>query len=377
MDHTPLDPTTFSPAAQKALAPGPGRMMAARGMVPLPRPAEMVSLLYQLELDPEVAIANAARATAGGLPEKVLSGALADPAIDPRVLHWLAPRCLQTPPLLERLITAAAVADDTIVALASRADSSGIEVIATNEQRLLRAPAIIAAMYTNPKARMSTVDRAVELAIRNDVKVDGIAAWDELVRLIKSGAGGTSPADDSAFAQVTAGIFELDDTPLAGGDAEALQVSADGELVDQKPPEVDEKKVPISKLSMVAKMRLAMMGNAVARAVLVRDHNKMVAVAAIKAPGVSDAEAARHAGNPALADDVIRYIASRRDWTRLYSVKIHLVMNPKTPLPEATRMLPHLRDKEMKNVAKSKGVPSAVAAQARKLLSQRTSGGKR
>jgi hypothetical protein len=56
---------------------------------------------------------------------------------------------------------------------------------------------------------------------------------------------------------------------------------------------------------------------------------------------------------------------------------MHLVLNPKTPLPEATRFLPHLRDKDLKSVAKSKGVPSAVAAQARKLMSQRTTGGKR
>ena len=48
MEHTALDPTTLSPAAQKALAPGGGRLMAARGLVPLPRPAELLSVLYQL-----------------------------------------------------------------------------------------------------------------------------------------------------------------------------------------------------------------------------------------------------------------------------------------------------------------------------------------
>jgi hypothetical protein len=265
-----------------------------------------------------------------------------------------------------------------VVSLAARADAGAVDLIAENEQRLLRAPEIIAAMYANPRARMSTVDRAVELAIRNGVKVDGIAAWDELSRVILSGAATLSTeADDAAFAHVAAGVAELDETELTGGDAEALQLGADGELIAHAAPVVDEKKVPINKLSMVAKIRLASMGNAVARGILVRDPVKAVALAAIKAPAVSESEAARYSGNPTLTDDVVRYIANRRDWTKLYSVKMHLVMNPKTPLPEATRMLPHLRDKDLRVVSKSKGVPSAVSAQARRLIAQRSPGAKK
>jgi hypothetical protein len=378
MDHAPLDPSTLSPAAQKALAAGPSRMMAARGMVALQRPGELVSVLYQLSLDADEGLAAAARVTINGLPEKIVATALTDPSVDPRVLDWLAPRCVQAPVLHELLITSPSVADDTIVALAARADAGAVDLIAQNEQRMLREPKIIAAMYANPRARMSTVDRAVELAIRNQVKVDGIAAWDELARVILSGAATPSTAsDDAAFAQAAAGIAELDEGSLTGGDAEALQVGDDGELIAHAAPAVDEKKVPISKLSMVAKIRLATMGNAVARAVLVRDPVKAVALAAIKASGVSDSEAARHAGNPTLVDDVVRYIAGRRDWTRLYSVKMHLVMNPKTPLPESTRMLPHLRDKDLRTISKSKGVPSAVAAQAKRLIAQRAPGAKK
>ncbi|KAB2899568.1 MAG: hypothetical protein F9K40_10130 [Kofleriaceae bacterium] len=37
-------------------------------------------------------MAAAANATADGMPEKVLGGALADPDLEPVVLDWLAPR---------------------------------------------------------------------------------------------------------------------------------------------------------------------------------------------------------------------------------------------------------------------------------------------
>ncbi len=372
--HTPLDVTRLSPAAQKALAPGATRMMAARGLVPLPRPGELLSVLYQLGTEVDANLANAARATAEGLPEKIVAGALAEPDVDPRVLDWIAPRCAASPALHDALVASPSVADQTIVSLAAAGDARAVDLIATNELRLLRCPAIIAAMYGNARARMSTVDRAVELAIHNKVKVEGIAAWDDLVKMLESGAGAVDPGDDEIFSQAAQELLAMDDTALTTGDAEAPQIGADGELIQQAAPKVDEKKVPIGKLKMASKMRLASIGNATARAALIRDPLKQVALAAISAQGVTDIEAARYAGQAGLADDVIRYIAGRRDWTRLYGVKVSLVMNPKTPLPEVTRMLPHLRDKDLRNVAKSKGIPSAVAAQARKLISQRTPG---
>ena len=54
--------------------------------------------------------------------------------------------------------------------------------MATNEVRLLRTPAIVGALYMNPRARMFTVDRLVELAARNSAADPGIPRWDDVVR---------------------------------------------------------------------------------------------------------------------------------------------------------------------------------------------------
>jgi hypothetical protein len=373
LTHSPLPADAIarlSPAAQKALAPGPGRMMAARGLLPLPRPAELATVLYQLAVS-DSNVASGANATADGMPEKVLAGALGDPDIDPLVLDWLAPRARKSPALFEALVLSPRVADETIVWLAASGGVREVDLLADNEQRLLRCPDIIAAMYANPQARMSTVDRAVELAVRNNVKVTGISAWDELVRVM---AGGTAeaPADtDAAFAQAMTGIADVSDASVVAASADESFEIAEGE---DKKPAVDEKKVPINKLSVPAKMRLAALGNAFARSLLIRDPMRLVAVAAIKAPGVSDLEVAKYAGNHALDNDVIRYIAGRRDWTRLYGIKKSLCMNPKTPIAESSKMLIHLRDNDLRMLAKSKGVPSAVVAQVRKLIAQRSGG---
>jgi hypothetical protein len=349
--------------------------MAARGIVPLPSPGELVTVLYQLAFDADTALAGSAIATVDGLPEKVLAGAVADAGVDVNVLDWLSRRISTHGPLMDALLANAAVADETIAHLAGKVGAREIDAIAQNERRLLRHPEIIGAMYTNPKARMSTVDRAVELAVRNQVRVPGLAVWDEVARAIAGGAV-ANPEDDAAFAYAATAATESDDSALTKGDVEALTVDENGQLVAQE-PEVEPEKVPIDKLSIPGKIRLATLGNAFARAVLVRDPLKMVAMAAIKSPGVTDMEAARYASNSGLCDDVIRYIAGRREWTRLYGIKLSLVCNPKTPLPEATKILPVLREKDLRNVAKSKGVPTAVAAQALKLAKARAAGGKK
>jgi hypothetical protein len=363
--HGPLDTSRMSAAAQRALAPGPGRVMAARGLLPL-APADQVAVLYQLSLAPESGLAQSARATAAGLPEKLLAGTLAQPT-DPRVLDFFAHLITDQPAVFDAIAMNPSVADSTIATLAARAGSREVDQIAQHEQRLLRHPEIIAAMYMNRRARMSTIDRVVELAVRNHVRVPGLAAWDEVARAL-TGATPTPPEADAVFADLVTGEGR-DDSALTTGDAEqvvpedevhpvAAHAHGDGD---------DDERV----LTIPMKIRLATIGDAVERAKRIRDPVRLVAMAAIKSPGVSDIEAARYAGNQALAEDVIRYIAANRNWTKLYGVKVSLCRNPKAPLVETTRFLPFLRQKDLMSLSKSKSIPSAVAAQARKLIAQR------
>jgi hypothetical protein len=373
LDHTPLDPGALSPAAQKALAPGPGRMMASRGLVPL-QPKDQLSVLYQLAIDSDQAIAAGARATASGLPDKLIAGALADPSLDPRVLDLFARLVGAKPAGFEAIVGNPSTADQTVVTLAEIGGPREIDRIADNEQRLLRHPAIVTAMYKNKQARMSTVDRAVELAVRNHVRVPGLEAWDEIARALQ-GAPAASAENDALFA-LAADEASGDDSALTKGE---IQEVLDDDGNELPPPDVaaaaDPKKIPIDKLSVPAKIRLATLGNAFARAQLVRDPLKIVAMAAIKSPGVTESEAEHLAGNAQLAEDVIRYIAQKREWTQRYKAKLSLCRNPKTPVTDAMRLMPFLYDKDLNNMTKSKGIPSAVVAQARKLLAQRRSGG--
>jgi len=364
IERTPLPVTALSPAVQRALGPGPGKLMAARGIMPLP-PGDQLAVLYQLATGTEEALAQQARNTIISLPEKLLVGTLAT-ALDPRVLDLFAELVADKPAVTETLILNAVTADATVATIAGRAESREVDLIAQNEQRLLRHPEIIAAMYMNRRARMSTIDRVVELAVRNNVRVPGLAAWDEVARAITGGATLSTAEDDEKVARMLA---DTDDRGLTAGNPDELSP----ELVEAAQPAEPEVALDANNIprSIPAQIRLATLGNAVQRNFLIRSPLRPVAMAAVRSPAVKDIEVMRWAGNHALHEDVIRHIAGKREWTKSYNVKVLLCRNPKAPIAEITRMLPFLREKDLNTLSRSKGVPSAVAAQARKLVMQR------
>jgi hypothetical protein len=368
IEHTPLDVARLSPAAQKALGPGPGKMMASRGMAPLP-PVDQVSVLYQIALDADENLAKSARETAAKLPEGILAGALVNPSLDPRVIDFFAMQCGNRPAVFDALVGNPSIADETLATMAGKLGGREVDRIAANEQRMLRHPEIIAAMYMNKNARMSTVDRAVELAVRNNVRVPGLAAWDEIARALQAEKPQPGPEVDTLFA-IAATAIAVDDTKLTQGDGERVREEDEHEkdILEQT------KDIPYDKLTIPMKIRLASVGDAFWRGRLIRDPNRLIAMAAVKSPAVTEFEAARYASNHALSEDVIRHIASKREFTKVYGTKYALCRNPKTPIPEAMRILPFLREKDLQTISKSRGVPSAVVTQAKKLIMQRRGG---
>lgn len=368
--RTPLVPTSLGADAQRALASPATRMLAARGLVPVAVPRDLLGLIYQLGFDTDDRVKEAALNSARGLPETVLRGGLSDPAIDPRVLDffsWALAGAAAASAAIQLVLLNPAIDDDTVVELAGRVSQAEVDLIATNEQRLLRRPAIIAAMYGNRNARMSTVDRVVELAVRNGIRVAGIPAWEEICKVYTPNAGAIREVDPPVDDDETKDALFEHAVSLHAGQPEP-------EGGEGAPPAEEAATREIWALPVPMKIRLAMLGNAFDRAILIRDPKKVVAIAAVKSPGMTDAEVVKYAALSTLAEEVIGYIANRRDWTKLYSVKLSLVNNPKCPLGMALRLLPHLREKDVDALARSKGVPTALAAQARKLVMQRSSG---
>jgi hypothetical protein len=120
-------------------------------------------------------------------------------------------------------------------------------------------------------------------------------------------------------------------------------------------------------MGVAEKIKLAFLGSKEAREILVRDANRLIAVAAVKSPKIQETEIESITKSRAVCEDVLRQIASTKEWMKSYTVKLNLAGNSKTPVPIALNMLNHLRETDLRRIAKSKDVSSVVASQARRL----------
>ena len=365
----PLAPTELPEKLRRFAdpnAPVPAKTMAAKGLVPV-RGGDLVTLLVQLGADPEPSVADAARKSLRNMPDEVLLPAVGG-ELHPAVLHGLATSLYENEGVLEQIVEHPNVHPGTVERVARHASERICEIIATNQARLLDAPAIVESLYKNKHARMSTIDRLVELCARNGVRLEGIPSFDAHVKAIQ-GQLIPEPTDEPL---PTDTLFQ---EALAEDDGDATAVDID--KVDGSET-VKEKNKPLSfrirQMSISEKIRMAVVGDAAARSILLRDPNRMVSNAAINSPSMSEPEAAAIAHSKEVAEDILRIIANRKEWTRTYEVKRALTFNPKTPVGISMRFLSHMRPSDLKLLAKSRGVPNPLKTAAKQRLEKKMKG---
>jgi hypothetical protein len=370
-----IDVAKLPPQAARILdpkTPPAMRAMAAKGIAPGLKPVDMLAVVAILAESEDATLAATAQSTLDKLPPQLLNGALT-PDLHPGVLDVIGPRFATDMPMMERILALPQIALPTVACIAMKSREPVSELIATNEDRLLRHPEIIERLYMNKSTRMSTSDRMIELAARNQIDLPGIPAFKEAVLAISEEL---IPVD--APAEPTPEDLEFQE-------AVALAAEVEGVLEPEDVLKTDDetgKEVPVERVkplyarigSMKAsqKIRLAQTGGAAERELLVRDPDRRVAIAAVVNPNVQDNEITRVSASRNVSEDVLRHIAGDAKWTRHYAVKLNLVSNPRCPLTITSKLIPLLRENELKQLAKSKNVSSAVSKAAKQQLERKT-----
>lgn len=126
----------------------------------------------------------------------------------------------------------------------------------------------------------------------------------------------------------------------------------------------------IQAMSVSEKLDLAHRGSKEARSILIRDSNKLVQLAVVQSPKITEGEVLAIANNRQINDEVLKHISINRDWMKNYQVRIALASNPKTPLPIALRQIPFLRQKDLASLAISRSIPRALSVAAEQRLKQ-------
>jgi len=365
-----IDLSKLPGPAQKLLgggAPAPARLMASKGIIPGLKPADVVTVIAALTEDEDPKVAESAQATFEKLPPPMLAGALSAD-LEGAVIDKLAVAYATDADVVEKLLRLPSLGTEALEVLAERCNEKIGELIATNEQRLLKNPTVIEKLYMNKRVRMSTADRLLELAVRNGLELN-IAAFKEAAAAIKNElimeASPEPTPDDLLFAEADelarqAELGEEDDTHIVDDEGEE-------KLKDQFLPLYAQ----IAQMTVSQKIRRAQVGTAAERLLLVRDTNRLVSVAAVKSPAMREGEAQIIAASRNVSEEVLREIARNREFTRSYQVKINLTRNPRTPFTFASRIIPLLRDNDLRDMAKSKNVASAVRQAARQQLERK------
>ena len=370
----PIDVGALPPAAQKLLdagAPLPLRQMAARGIAPGLRPADALTVLVLLSESDVEAIATTARATLDKIPPPLLNGALGA-GLPAAVIDVIAPRYARDAAIMEKILMLPTIASSTVAVVAALASEPVSELIAVNEQRMIEHPAIIEKLYMNKATRMSTADRIIELAVRSGLDLKGIPAFKEAAAAIANeliAEPTLEPTPDDILFRETDETARASPVDLANKeDTHHLDEVTGEETVDDRFLPLHTK---LAQMSVTQKIRRAQLGTASERLLLVRDKNRLVASSAIRSPKIQENEVLLISTSRNISDEVLRIIASNREWTQSHQIKLNLVMNPRTPFVFSAKLIGFLREHELKALAKSKNVSGAISQAARQHLNRK------
>lgn len=363
-----IDIQKLPPQAQKILGPGappPMRMMAASGIVPGLKPQDVVCVVAVLTESDDAKVAEKARQTIRALPPPILNGALSAD-LEPAVVVLLADGYSSNAEVVEKLLRQPRIASAALEILAERADERIGELVATNEAALLENPSVIEKLYMNKRVRMSTADRILELAVRNGLELS-IPAFKEAAAAIKNeliAERSEEPTFEDKVAKEVDAIADRIRLDTAVEDTHEVDDEGKETLKEVMKPLYAQ----LAELTVPQKIRRATLGDSAERMLLVRDKNRLVATAAVQSPKMNENDAARIATNRQMHEDVLRIIAQNREWTRNYQIRMNLIMNPRTPFTFSSRMIPLLRENDVRVLAKSKNVTTAVQTAARQQL---------
>ena len=127
----------------------------------------------------------------------------------------------------------------------------------------------------------------------------------------------------------------------------------------------------VAKLSVPAKVELAVKGNREVRRILSRDASSMVARGVIGSPKLTEDDIISYAASSLTHGDVLRFIADSKQWTANRQVVTALVQNPRTPPPAVIRFLKSYNASELRILSQNRSLSAAVRQEAKRLLAQR------
>jgi hypothetical protein len=396
-------PNPVVKAVIEGSAPRPAQLAASRGVLPLPQ-GDLLEILVAFYNGPDKELKENAAETLRSQDKTALESTLRSEEAAPSVLAYFIAR-RDVPQSVHEAILANGRTPATAIAAfaASTANGPLLELIAFNQQLLIQNPAILDAIIANPNHTAEAERRASETKreffekergaqqIANELRAQGNAAAAEFIEQSEFGtdlANSGLTVDDALFlaSHIEVPDRETDDSWLGLEFIEEIYEETEeqrraifGKILGEL--QAEEEEVPgerISMLNRIIKMgvkdrvKLAMKGDREARNILIRDPNRLVAAAVVSNPRISEQEVETIAAMRSIPEDILRLIASNRQWSRSYTISHSLARNPRTPIANVITIMSRLQLRDLAALSKNRNVSDAVRRQAMRLHNART-----
>jgi hypothetical protein len=393
---------------------------AARGALSVP-PEEMIEILVYLATQTKI-FAERARLTLAGWDENTSRAAAADPGTPKEVLAYMITPGNLRPALLPTLLDNPSVSEESLAKLAAAASRYMLETL-VKSTRINASRKVLTALSSNPNLNQNQSAAIAEslsasegpvapesvVATSPDTGAPAVAAKPSHSVVAEHAAAPESVSDEvpdeavAAFLAEHAAEISADaDKPFQpiGGMQEELT-----SLANQSEPTHTEavpgssnastasaaaarrspaKKVflsseeqrgsalqKISKLDIKGRIQLAMKGSKEERSILIRDGTKIVAIAVLESPKITDSEVEKFASQKNVLEAVLRAISMKRRFIKQYAIMRNLTFNPRTPIDVALGLIKNLLIQDLRNLTGNKEVSDTVRKLATRMFRQK------
>ena len=396
-------------AVIEGTAPRPALLAASRGLLPLPQ-TDLLEILVAFSESDDGELKQNALQTIRSQQAEALDSAVRSAEVAPRVLSYFASQNELPSAIHEAILINAKTPPTAIAAFAGKTQNGLLlELISFNQQLLIQNPAIIDAIIGNSARTPEAERRASEIKreffekergaqqIANEMRARGNEAAAEFLEQAEFGAdldaSGLSIEDALFLAEhIEVPDRETDDSWLALEYIEEIYEESEeqrqaaiskiiGELQMEEDDEIAGDRISminrIMKMGVKDRVKLGMKGDREARNILIRDPNRLVSTAVVNNPRITEQEVEVIASMRSISEDILRQIASNRQWARSYKVMHSLAKNPRTPMANVLTIMSRLQLRDLVALSKNRNVSDAVRRQALRLYTARSGGGKR
>ncbi len=310
------------------------RLAAARGALPMSGP-NLVMVLFVFYNGDNEELKEEALSTLQTLPAKILLAALSQPELHPAIIDLIVHLRYEDVVVMQAVLAHPMTGIRSLLFVAEKSSGHVLDMLADNDEMLLRSDVIRQAIINNPNA-----DKVTRL------RLGWVESCEKTVPADKDGEEARTLNDDQ-------------------------KVKAAGEEVVEE-DELDEdslsKYQQLQEMTVNEKIKMALTGDKEWRTLLIREANKQISTAVLRNPRITEGEALAVAQNRSSSEELIRVIMLNRDWVKIYDMKKALVHHPRTPLQQAMRMMNFLSERDIKELSGSRNVTQPIINNARRIL---------